>query len=111
MDFSEKRSFLRENISSETKIVSIGKNNEGDVQDIHCLTCNISEGGISIITDTELFFDKYNIIMANQKFPVKVVYRQVIENGRCQTGLMFTRPISDMLKKEIIRNLNNSPEK
>lgn len=97
----EKRNFSRDSINSEVYIVAIG-----DIDKTSCLTCDISEGGIKIVTGKELQGDRFNIVMANQKFPIRVIYREMVEENKFLYGMKFTKPISLLLKKEIIVNLN-----
>jgi len=98
---NEKRNSNRIEVGSPTCVISHGQS-----ETIHCLTCNISEGGIKILTDKELTHDRYNIIMANQKFPVRVIYKEKTLDDQFIYGMKFTKPISVMLTKEIVLNLN-----
>jgi hypothetical protein len=100
-EINEKRNSNRVPIDSQTFLISFGQKEK-----INCLTCNVSEGGISILTDRELSYDRYNIIMANQKFPVRIIYKEQISELQFIYGMKFTRPISMMLTNEIVFNLN-----
>jgi hypothetical protein len=98
---NDKRNFNRQILDTETCIMPVGQSER-----VNCLTCNISEGGIKIVTDKKLLSEKFNIIMVNQKFPVRIIYMEFMEDKKYVYGMKFTKPISLKLKEEIILNLN-----
>lgn len=82
-----------------------------DKTPIDCRICDISEGGIKVIAERQLGQEKYNIIMANQKFPLRVVYSETLSDHEYLCGLQFVNQLSPLLKQEIIRNLDKTRKK
>jgi hypothetical protein len=99
---TENRKHKREIVHLATVMVGIERKDK-----VKCATFDISEGGVKVLTDSELLSSNYEIKLGKMKIFGKVVYKekrasQIMENPSFYYGFKFVKPITGDMKNQMI---------
>ena len=72
-----------------------------------CATYDLSEGGVRVVTNTELKSGKYTVYLGKYKVPAKIIYKEkrpasFTEGEIFYYGMQFIKPISKEVKNKLI---------